>query len=328
MPFKIVRNDITKMQVDAIVNTANELPIYSEGTDTAIYQAAGVEELLAAREQIGFLDEGDVAITEGFQLPAKYIIHAVSPFYVDGQHDEAEKLRSCYEKSLQLALEYDCKSIAFPLIATGSYGYPKEEGMEIALSVIHSFLMKADMMVYLVVFDQESVRLSGQIVDDVKSYIDENYVVEKCLVEYSCTYAPSISFDKEAESIDYKRSLEDIVTNPAETFQQRLFRLIDERNRDEVEVYKRAGKDKKFFHKIRSNVNYQPSKHTVFAFALSLELSLDELKDLLMSAGFALSPSNRFDLIMQYVFEQKLYDIYKIDCILYDLGETHFFGCE
>ena len=176
MPFKIVRNDITKMQVDAIVNTANEKPVFSFGTDLAVYEAAGAEELLAARQKIGVLSEGEAAITPGFKLPAKYIIHAVSPVYMGGATGEAERLRSCYEKSLKLALEYGCESIAFPLIATGSFGYPKAEALEIALAAIHGFLMNEDMMVYLVVFDNESVRLSGQIFSDIEAFIDEHYV--------------------------------------------------------------------------------------------------------------------------------------------------------
>lgn len=365
MPFKIVRNDITKMQVDAIVNTANEAPVYSSGTDTAVYEAAGVDALLADRKRIGFIDEGEAAITSGFNLPAKYIIHAVSPCYVDGNQGEAEKLRSCYEKSLKLALKHRCKSIAFPLIATGSYGYPKNEALEIALSVINGFLMKEDMMVYLVVFDKESVKLSGRIFNDVEAFIDENHVAKKQMREYSdCCFSAQMRLEESckkdmAPSVETssrkplfgekskrlfgamalvpkaenrvqapKRSLEDLVANVGETFQQRLFRLIDERGMTEVETYKRACKDKKFFHKVRSNVNYQPTKHTVFAFGLALGLSLDELKDLLASAGFALSPSSRFDLIMQYVFEQGIYDIYKVDCILYDFGEMNYFGCE
>lgn len=361
MPFKIVRNDITKMKVDAIVNTANAAPIYANGTDRAIYEAAGADKLLAARARIGVLREGEAAITPGFNLPAKYIIHTVSPLYVDGTQGEEEKLRACYEKSLQLALKYRCKSIAFPLIATGSFGYPKSEGMEIALSVIQAFLMKKDIMIYLVVFDKESVRLSGQIFDEIEEFIDENYVADRQKKEYA-NICCSRLMDSDMKAEDFsirefeakpveslvlmptlsqypepkrklftqasKRSLEDLMSNVGETFQQRLFRLIDERGRDEVEVYKRACKDKKFFHKIRKNVNYQPTKHTVFAFGLSLELSLDELRDLLASAGFALSPSSRFDLIMQYVFEQEIYDIYKVDCILYDFGEEHYFGCD
>lgn len=376
MPFRIVRNDITKMQVDAIVNTANEAPIYSSGTDTAVYNAAGVHMLLAARQKIGYMAEGEVAITPGFNLPAKYIIHAVSPCYYDGTKGEGDKLRACYEKSLKLALENGCESIAFPLIATGSFGYPKAEAMEIALSVINSFLMDNDMVIYLVVFDNESVKLSGQIFDDVQSFIDENYVQELGCIEYAGTYdsdgcssslrvGTSKPTDKptlksifsnrqkkgsEADSRELMeesavsnssavpptyasvpvppRALKDIVNNIGETFQQRLFRLIDERGREDVEVYKRACKDKKFFSKVRNNVNYQPSKHTVFAFAIALELSLDETKDLLASAGFAFSPSSKFDIIMKYVFEHKIFDMYKIDCILYDFGVEQYFSCE
>lgn len=379
MPFKIVRNDITKMQVDVIVNTANEAPIYSTGTDTAIYEAAGVEKLLAARRKIGFLEEGEVAITPGFKLPAKYIIHAVSPYYIDGTYGEAEKLRCCYEKSLALALEHHCESIAFPLIATGGFGYPKAEGLEIALNVIHTFLMKEEMMIYLVVFDKESVRLSGKIFDDIEAFIDENYVAEKQIKEYGfyntvleehiltepdftepdfteTDFADSDFTETDFADLDemrignaatesdfaiqrmsapvfkaasaQKRSLEELVNNIGETFQQRLFRLIAERGRNEVSVYKGACKDKKFFYKIRNNENYQPTKHTVFAFAISLQLSMDETIDLLASAGFAFSPSSKFDLIMQYVFEQQIYDRYKIDCILYDFGEEHYFSCD
>lgn len=368
MPFKIVRNDITKMKVDAIVNTANHKPIYSSGTDTAVYKAAGEDKLLAARKKIGYIDEGEVAITSGFKLYAKYIIHAVSPLYIDGKHNEADKLRGCYEKSLQLALKHKCKSIAFPLIATGSFGYPKSEGMEIALNIINNFLMKEEMMIYLVVFDNEAVRLSGQLFDDIQSFIDENYVAEKQREEYD--YVEELNLLEPEESVDSepdedctsrtlcmsekssrptqsifpqisqsmaapklqtmasKRSLEDLMNNIGETFQQQLFRLIDERGRDDVDVYKKAGKDKKFFSKIRNNVNYQPSKHTVFAFALSLELSLDETKDLLASAGFAFSPASKFDWAMVYVIEHKIYNLYRVDCVLYDLKLDQYFCCE
>ena len=179
MPLKIVRNDLTKMQVDAIVNTANEEPIYSSGTDTAVYKAAGEEELLRERRKIGYLNEGEVAITPGFELPAKYIIHAVSPCYIDGACDEEKKLRDCYRKSLRLASEYHCKSIAFPLIATGNFCYPKEEGMRIALDEINAFLIHREMLVYLVVFDKEVTRLGLNLYPDLEEYIDHNYVYEK-----------------------------------------------------------------------------------------------------------------------------------------------------
>jgi len=185
MPLKIVRNDLTKMQVDVIVNTANPEPRYSHGTDTAVYKEAGEEELLEARRKIGYLEEGQAAITPGFKLPAKYINHAVSPFYVEGDSDVDEKLRDCYRKSLKLAAEHQCKSIAFPLIATGSYGYPKEEGMRIALDEINAFLLKHDMLIYLVVFDTAATKLGFQLYPDLEAYIDHNYVCDKRDVIFS-----------------------------------------------------------------------------------------------------------------------------------------------
>ena len=188
MPFKIVRNDITKMQVDVIVNTANEASGYSTGVDTAVYKAAGEELLLAERKKIGWMEEGDVAITPGFHLPSKYIIHAVSPYYIDGTFGEEERLRSCYKKSLQLAYENDCKSIAFPLISTGGFGYPKEEGMRIALDEINAFLLSHEMLIYLVVFDSRATQLGLSLYPDLEEYIDHNYVCEKREEEYGDQY--------------------------------------------------------------------------------------------------------------------------------------------
>lgn len=193
MPFKIVRNDITRMQVDAIVNTANEAPQYSTGVDTAVYMAAGVDELLAERKKIGWMDEGEVAITPGFKLPAKYIIHAVSPCYIDGTYEEDDKLRSCYKKSLQMAHENKCKSIAFPLISTGSFGYPKEEAMRIAVDEINAFLLKHDMLVYLVVFDTKSTELALKLNPALEAYIDHNYICDQREIEYGDRYFGSVA---------------------------------------------------------------------------------------------------------------------------------------
>ena len=183
--LKIVRNDITKMNTEAIVNTANDHATVGSGCDSAVYKAAGFDELLNYRkEKIGFVKEGDVFITPGFNLPAKYIIHAVSPHFTD--EDETEKLvRDCYRKSLELAKENNIKSIAFPLIATGSFGFPKEAGLRAALDEINKFLLKEDMEVYIVVFDPESTTLSAKISARLEEYIDENYVEEKTDEEYS-----------------------------------------------------------------------------------------------------------------------------------------------
>ena len=334
MPFTIVRNDITKMNVDAIVNTANEEPIYSNGTDTAVYEAAGAEELLQARRKIGRLKQGEVAITPGFHLMAKYIIHAVRPYYYGGNRGEEEKLRSCYAKSLQLALEHGCKSIAFPLIATGNYKYPKEEGLRVALSEINNFLLKEDMMIYLVVFDPKSTKLSGKLFTDIEFFIDENYVEKSMQNEYA-TAAKFGHREKPCDVYEEAGGKVEIIVNDTvhamiakagETFQQQLFRLIDEKGCSEVSVYKKANIDKKLFHKIKSKENYQPSKPTVLAFAIALELDLEETNELLKTAGFALSPGNRYDLIIKYFIERKIYDIYQINSVLFDYNEKCF-GC-
>ena len=209
MPFKIVRNDITKMKVDVIVNTANEAPIYSSGVDTAVYLAAGAEELLAERQRIGFMEEGEVAITPGFRLPAKYIIHAVSPCYINGGMGEEDRLRSCYQKSLQLACEYGCTSIAFPLISTGNFDYPKEEALRVAVDEINAFLLKHEMQIYLVVFDTKSTELALRLNPSLETYIDHNYVCDQREIEYGDRYFNSVP--KESPEYNaYRQLREDI----------------------------------------------------------------------------------------------------------------------
>lgn len=341
MPFKIVRNDITKMEVDVIVNTANHAPVYSSGTDTAVYMAAGEEELLAERKKIGYLDEGEVAITDGFKLPAKYIIHAVSPRYIDGESGEEEKLRSCYKKSLVLAKEYACKSIAFPLIATGSFGYPKEEGMRIAVDEINAFLLKNEMLIYLVVFDTESTKLGRNIYPDLKAYIDHHYVCEKREIEYgnynyslerSISLAPIEKAVKPqpamvCESIDYSCFFEenesDIkkrIKHAADTFQEYLFYLIESKGLKNADVYKRAIITKQLFSKIKQNPDYHPDKATAIRLCVGAMLNLDETKDLLARAGYALSPSDKRDIIFSYFIEHGVYDMLEIDIVLEEYG--------
>lgn len=344
MPFKIVRNDITKMRADAIVNTANPEPICAGGTDNAIYQAAGMEQLLAERVKIGSMKAGEAAITPAFALDAKYIIHTVGPIWQGGQCEEARHIRLCYENSLKLALEYDCESIAFPLISTGVYGFPKNEALHIALSVIRNFLSKKDMLIYLVVFDRESLELSGKLFADIDSYIDENYVAEQTIAEYgempynaappppAAAFMPAPAatapkpepvkrskklFSHRSKGGRTERSLEDVMAELGETFQERLLRLIDERGMTDVEVYKKANLDRKLFSKIRCNANYRPKKMTALALALALELNLDETKDLLSRAELALSPSSKFDLIIEYFIEREVYDVYTINLALF-----------
>lgn len=262
MPFKIVRNDVTKMQVDVIVNTANPKPQYSSGTDTAVYKAAGEAELLAERRKIGYMNEGEAAITPGFKLPAKYIIHTVSPRYIDGSSGEEGKLRDCYKKSLALAAQYECRSIAFPLIATGSLGYPKEEGMRIALDEISAFLMKQSMLVYLVVFDTAATKLGLNLYPDLEAYIDHNYVCEKREEEYDGRVFASMRSSEPGYNT-YQREyadLEERMKHMSDTFQEYLMYLIREKKLTNAEVYKKAIVMKQLFSKIKLNPEYHPDK--------------------------------------------------------------------
>ncbi len=323
MPLKIVRNDITRMQVDAIVNTANELPVYSAGTDTAVYRAAGEEELLAARRKIGVLKEGGAAITPGFKLPAKYIIHAVSPCYIGDTEAAEAKLRSCYRKSLELAYEKQCKSIAFPLIATGSYGYPKEEGMRIALDEINAFLLTHGMLVYLVVFDETSTGLGRTLYPDLETYIDRNYVAGKQKEEYG----RPVSFSRSASAASYddfleesEAALKERLAHLSDTFQQYLLYLIESKGLTNADVYKRAIITKQLFSKIKLNPEYHPDKATAMRLCVGARLSLDETKDLLARAGYALSPCDKRDIIFSYFIEHGVHDMIEIDIALEEHG--------
>lgn len=357
MPFKIVRNDLTKMQVDAIVNTANPKPKYSSGTDTAVYKAAGEEELLAERKKIGYMNEGEVAITPGFKLPAKYIIHAVSPHYIDGNYGEEKKLRDCYRKSLQLAAKHECKSIAFPLIATGSFGYPKEEGMRIALDEINAFLMKQDMLVYLAVFDTAATKLGLNLYPDLEAYIDHNYVCKKREEEYGDRYFGSVrsnelgydTYRREHEDLEVKlkcssnkmqisealdesdndyydfleeneSALEERMKHMSDTFQEYLMYLIGAKKLTNAEVYKRAIVTKQLFSKIKLNPEYHPDKATAMRLCVGARLNLDETKDLLARAGYALSPCDKRDIIFSFFIEHEVFDMIEIDIALEEHG--------
>lgn len=347
MPFEIVRNDITKMRVDAIVNSANPRPVVGLGTDSSIHEAAGPK-LLEARQKIGSLDMGQAAITPAFNLQAKYVIHTVGPVWDGGSYGEQNLLRNCYDNSLRLALEYDCQSIAFPLIATNNYGFPKDKALQIAVAAFSEFLLEHEMMIYLVVFDRSAYRLSEKLFHSIASYIDDHYVDrwEKA------TYGPEGNtrrqrirrqrgMDLYSESAVLEEalpcapmaapkaaSLADMLKQEDAGFTETLLKLIDKTGKKDSEIYKKANLSKQHFSKIRNNPGYKPTKATAIALAIALELDLEQTKDLIGRAGYALTNSSKFDLIIRYFIEQGNYNVVEINIALYEFDQSLLGGKE
>ena len=325
MPLEIVRNDITKMTVDAIVNAANESLLGGGGVDGAIHYAAGPE-LFAECKTLGGCKTGKAKITGGYNLPAKHVIHTVGPIYEDGKHGEKALLESCYRESLALAKEHNCETVAFPLISSGVYGYPKDQALKVAIDVISDFLLKNEMKVYIVIFDKAAYKISEKLFSDIAEYIDDNYVYEhtdyrreRSRMNYPCQSVMIGSAQPEyLDLCECKAMLSEDDLNAKlkqidESFSQMLLRKIDEKGMTDAECYKKANIDRKLFSKIRSDVHYKPSKPTAIAFAISLELSLEETEDMLKKAGFALSHSNKFDIIIEYFIRKGNYNIFEIN---------------
>lgn len=352
MAFQIIRNDITKVSADAIVNTANPEPVIGGGTDYAIHKAAGPE-LLEARKQIGNIYTGQSVATPAHQLSAKYVLHTVSPAWIDGKHHEEEDLRKAYDAALILAYELGCKSIAFPLMAAGTYGFPHDLALSVAIRAFTDFLLDHEMQIYLVLFNSKAFGIAGSIFDDLKSYIDDNYVSEKNEEEYFIDEYPTVNASsirskraelqrrrrmererRERESFvgsapqaplaaprpDERYSLADILKQHEKTFSEYLLDLLKERDGKDSEVYKRAEVSKQLFSKILNNPDYQPTKSTVIQLALGLKLDLVQTQKLLGKAGYALTRSSKTDLVVQYYIERKIYNVTFINEALYDCG--------
>ena len=337
MPLEIVRNDITKMKVEAIVNAANESLLGGGGVDGAIHRAAG-SGLLAECRTLGGCKTGKAKITGGYNLPAKYVIHTVGPVYDDGKHGEKALLESCYRESLDLAKEHNCETVAFPLISSGVYGYPKDQALKVAIDVISDFLLENEMTVYIVIFDKAAYKISEKLFSDIAEYIDDNYVDEH--TDYSREHIRMNALPSMAPRARRKKSdgdffemcdckamlaeddLDAKLKQIDESFSQMLLRKIDEKGMTDSECYKKANIDRKLFSKIRSDVHYKPSKPTALAFAISLELSLAETEDMLRKAGFALSHSNKFDIIIEYFISKGNYNIFEINEALFAFDQS------
>jgi O-acetyl-ADP-ribose deacetylase (regulator of RNase III) len=350
MAFKIVRNDITKMNTEAIVNIANDYMTVGTGCDYAIYTAAEYKELLNYRkEKIGAVPEDDAFITPGFALQAKYIIHAVIPFYKGGDDGQEKKTHACYRKSLELAKESNIKSISFPLISTREFGYSKEEGIRIAIDEIKAFLLHNEMDIYLVVFDEKATMLGEKRYSNLEAYINHNYVRKNNNGRYGNTHfeagiemmtvvqeslimpVSETAFSRTVENLgelksvvyfeeQHENKLEERMRHMADTFSQYLMYLIQDKKMDNAEVWKRAIVDKKVFSKIKNNPDYHPQKLTALCLCIGAKLNLDESKDLLARAGYALSPCDKTDIIFSYFIENKIYDMIELDIQLEEHG--------
>lgn len=334
MPLEIIRDDIVRVQADAVVNAANSSLAPGGGVCGAIFAAAGFEKMERACRAIGHCEVGQSVLTDGFDLPARYVIHTVGPVWRGGGGQEEVLLRSCYRSALHLAEQAGCKSIAFPLISAGIYGYPEAEAMNVAVSETGAFLAEHEMQVTLVIFSRTAALLGEGLRGRLQSYIDDHYVdlhtysrgeqdwqyraqqlleQESACLPLSPMAAAAVPFSGGKKG---KRSLKDLLLHLDEPFSRMLLRLIDEKGMTDVEVYKRANMDRKLFSKIRRE-GYNPSKQTVIALAVALRLNLDETKDLLGRAGYALSSSSKSDVIVEYFIEEGVYDIYAINEALF-----------
>lgn len=336
MPLHIVRNDITRMNVDAIVNAANSALAAGGGVCGSIHRAAGpsLERECAA---LGGCPTGSAKITSAGDLPCKYVIHAVGPQWLDGKHGERELLVSCYRTALELARDHGCESAAFPLISSGIYGYPKDQALKVAIGAISDFLFENDMTVYLVIFDKRTFQISSKLFSDIAAYIDDHYAAEhtdsrreQLLRDLSFPLKGTADvFRADMASTPYAsiptgkvKSLEEAMKHIDESFSEMLLRKIDQRGMKDSQCYKKANIDRKLFSKIRTGKHYKPSKPTVIAFAIALELDLAETRELLLKAGFALSPSSEFDIIIEFFISQRRYDIFEINEALFAFDQS------
>lgn len=328
MPLKIVRDNIINIYADAIVNSANPSPVIGQGVDYFIHKSAGPK-LLEERKQIGCIQVGEAKITLAYHLKAEYVIHTVGPKWIDGKSGEKENLSLCYKNSLQLAKEKNCHSIAFPLLSSGFYGIPKDVALQIAIDSIQEFLEENEMLVYLVVFDKKSYQISKTLSNSVSSYIDEHYIAE--IKESAPAFFKNSRCREEVSNIYYDECEEDCLLSPSldsieliveekleNTFSEELFNWIIKKDLSDVYVYKKANMDRKLFSKIRNNKNYKPSKINAIALAIALELTLEETKDFIGKAGYALTHSSKFDIIIEYFIVHNNYNIFDINEVLFD----------
>lgn len=306
MPFLLVEGDITKLEVEVIVNAANTSLLMGGGVCGAIFKAAGAALMQKACAALAPIAPSEAVMTAGFALPCKAVIHTAGPLYRDGKHQERENLTQCYQNSLHLALQAGYESIAFPLISSGIYGYPREEALEVARLAIADFLKQEELQVYLVLYNRASLVAKQEHLASLKQYLEHEMPGEVlCAIRCEEAYP----------------ELEALLHHQRQSFAELLLALIKEQGKTEVEVYKRANLDRRLFSKIRSGNGYLPSKRTILALACGLELDLEATDMLLACAGYALSPAATFDRIITFFLSKEVYDVFEINEVLFTYNQ-------
>lgn len=330
MPLWIIKGDIIDMDCDAIVNPTNTyLTPGGKSVDSQIHLRAG-KGLLDSTKEIGRVGKGQAVITPAFDLQAKYVIHTSGPYWVDGYHGEQLLLENCYLSSLKLAVEYGCESIAFPLISSGTYEYPKDNVMSVAMKTISDFLINHEINVYIVIYDKAEYEISKELFEEIYEYAKEKNIDTSTLFAMmESVYSPY--YEKPRKSYFYipeekTETLEDKLKNKDISFSLMLMNFLDEKNMSHIECYKKANVSKQTWYKILNDRGYKPSKETIICFAIALKLNLEETNRLLASAGFILSSSEKFDIIIQYFIEKKEYRLWKINEVLFAFSEDCL-GC-
>ncbi len=292
------------MDVDAIVNAANSSLLGGGGVDGAIHRAAGPG-LLAECRTLGGCAVGQAKLTGGYNLPARHVIHTVGPVWQGGRHNEARLLADCYRNSLELAWANRFASLAFPLISSGVYGYPKDQALQIAVQEISEFLLQHDLMVYLVFLDKSSFQLSEKLMTSIRSFLDSGFAAGQPSGQSGAPQSAA-----------------------AETFSEMLGRLMAEKGLSEEQTYRRANMDRNLFVKIRQDRYCQPGKPVALALAIALGLSLDQTEEFLRRAGLTLSPGSKSDRIIEYFIRNGNYDIFEINEALFAFDQTQLGGAE
>lgn len=327
MPFTIERNDLAAIKADAIVVAANEQLQITGGVGLTVAQEAGLQEMQAACDEVGFCPCGSAVATPAFGLDANVVVHAVGPVWHGGGLGEADFLRSAYDAALECAVSEGARSIALPLISAGTYGFPADVSLAVARESIRAFLNRHDDVdIRLVLYSKESVKAGMAAYLDIAEYVDDHYVAKHPARGAAVGMPMPLAAPAPAHGAPYELGLEKagdeveltaLLDSLDAPFSTTLLALIDERGLTDAQVYKRANMSRQLFSKIRSDADYRPTKKTALALAVALGLDLDETAALLARAGFALSTSNKADVIVEYFIGRGNHDIFEINEALY-----------